>query len=831
MMRTALFVLSLAHAAAALVAPSAPRPTPRTTLRAGRMAERRGASDRADRGDPRGAPARRRAPLACVAAAFVVGVLAGVSRADDVADGFARYRTVADGDTFRARHTPLLSFARPRRTTKAEGGSLKLADETLQIRLYAVDAPETAKFGNAGEKYGAAATDFVADRVRGRRVRLRLLARDQYGRAVAAVRYGGFLGAFEKDAEALAGLATVAARAAPKQTMQSAWGGDRSFFDLHAHDFVRVSTCVPRVFLGDPLRNAAAIGELYDRAQDAILRETLEALALLKARTAPGKALLVVGAPLRVDGRLYNCAVVLHGGRALGVIPKSYLPNFREFYEARQFVSGRERCCGDVLPGTFLGEAGAFRGATVLCNLSASNITIDKSRYRHALVASMSSKNYCAYLYTSAGAGESTNDLAWDGQAVIYECGDLLGESERFADDVRGQALHGDVDLGRVAQDRSRDMTWSQNGRDFRDLVEKALDKLGLPRSNCLAYTMPGFATTAATKSYALELMRCLGVTAETLDITPSCEVMLGDLGHAYAAGERGRAVYDVTFENVQAGERTNHLFRLANHKGAFVVGTGDLSELALGWCTYGVGDHMSHYCVNASVPKSLIQCVIQWVISSDFVGAEANAVLTSILAVEISPELVPQEDGEAMQSTEDALGPDATTSSSTARARGFAPAKAAYLAMHAWASDCPDTWERAHFEREPPPTLAGAAAVLEDRAFPLAKVLDFQRTFLRRFFLTSQFKRTCVPNAPKVGDGGSLSPAATGARHRTVLAPGTAAGRRGEWARTPADGHAELARDLEALARARALITGRVRAAADCVRGAGFDSAGRGSR
>ncbi|KAK7238883.1 glutamine-hydrolyzing NAD+ synthase [Aureococcus anophagefferens] len=375
--------------------------------------------------------------------------------------------------------------------------------------------------------------------------------------------------------------------------MQSAWGDERSFFDLHAHDFVRVSTCVPRVFLGDPLRNAAAIGELYDRA-----------------------------------------------------------------------VADGSSCC--VFPS-------------------------------------------CAPRRRPRASSRA---------------------------------------------DRSRDMTWSQNGRDFRDLVEKALDKLGLPRSNCLAYTMPGFATTAATKSYALELMRCLGVTAETLDITPSCEVMLGDLGHAYAAGERGRAVYDVTFENVQAGERTNHLFRLANHKGAFVVGTGDLSELALGWCTYGVGDHMSHYCVNASVPKSLIQCVIQWVISSDFVGADANAVLTSILAVEISPELVPQEDGEAMQSTEDALGPYDLHDFQLycATRRGFAPAKAAYLAMHAWASDCPDTWERAHFEREPPPTLAGAAAVLEDRAFPLAKVLDFQRTFLRRFFLTSQFKRTCVPNAPKTG-------------------------------------------------------------------------------
>ncbi|KAH8068156.1 NAD+ synthase [Aureococcus anophagefferens] len=329
--------------------------------------------------------------------------------------------------------------------------------------------------------------------------------------------------------------------------MQSAWGGDRSFFDLHAHDFVRVSTCVPRVFLGDPLRNAAAIGELYDRAQDAILRETLEALALLKARTAPGKALLVVGAPLRVDGRLYNCAVVLHGGRALGVIPKSYLPNFREFYEARQFVSGRERCCGDVLPGTFLGEAGvpfsgrrlrcaesglcvgvevcqdvwvpvppstfqAFRGATVLCNLSASNITIDKSRYRRARRVDVV-QNYCAYL-TSAGAGESTNDLAWDGQAVIYECGDLLGESERFADGVGARRSTATSTARRAGPEPRHDVV-AERPR-LQGSRGKALDKLGLPRSNCLAYTMPGFATTAATKSYALELMRRLASARAT---------------------------------------------------------------------------------------------------------------------------------------------------------------------------------------------------------------------------------------------------------------------------------------------------------------------------
>ena len=737
------------------------------------------------------------------------------------------------------------------------------------------------------------------------------------------------------------------------------WSDERSFFDLHAHNFVRVSTCVPRVFLGDPERNAVAILELYERAvadgssccvfpelcvcgyalddllqQDAIQAEVLTALDALRRGTKAGRAVLVVGAPLRVAGRLYNCAVVLHGAQVLGVVPKSYLPNFREFYEARQFVSAREaEQHGGSFPGAFLGQSGvpfrpdvvfrcaqngsfcvgvevcqdvwvpvppstfqAFAGATVLCNLSASNITIDKSRYRHALVASQSSKNYCAYLYTSAGAGESTNDLAWDGQAVLYECGDLLGESARFCDDAAGQVLHGDVDLDRIEQDRSRDMTWSQNGRDLGDRVAgvrvvdfdlspghshglgfrvvpkrpyvpsdaatltercyecyniqvsglvqrlrscglkkvvigvsggldsthallvicQALDKLGYPRANCLAYTMPGFATSDATKSYALELMDCLGVSAETLDIRPACEVMLKDLGHPYARGLRGREVYDVTFENVQAGERTNHLFRLANHNGAFVVGTGDLSELALGWCTYGVGDHMSHYGVNASVPKSLIQCVIQWVIRSDLVGARANAVLKKILAVEISPELVPQEDAAAskngedkeakMQSTEDALGPydlhDFQLYMTTRR--GFGPSKAAFLAMHAWADDGPDTWEKAHFPPEAAPSLSGADAVLKDRQFPLAKILDVQRTFLRRFFLTSQFKRTCVPNAPKVGDGGSLSPrgdwrapsdASWGPWQRNWHATV-------KWARASAtkDGHGDLAADLAAL-------------------------------
>ena len=547
---------------------------------------------------------------------------------------------------------------------------------------------------------------------------------------------------------------------------------------------MRVATAVPRVALCDPRENAARIETLYKEAcaqqsavccfpelcvsgyalddllqQDALQEECLEALASLKR--AAKDCLLLVGAPLRFDGRLFNCAVALQAGRCLGIIPKSYLPNFREFYEARQFAPARLRVSSEV---SFLGEtvpftpdfifrcasnnalcvgcevcqdvwvpappscAQCWRGATVVCNLSASNITIGKAAYRSQLVQSMAAKNYCCYAYCSAGQGESTNDVAWDGQSIIYECGDFLAQSPRFAEDAT--ITYADVDLDRIEQDRSRDATWSQNAADYADVVRRvrvvefsrqsvqtplqyrvakrpyvpsakdeldqrcyecyniqvsglvqrmrssnlkklvigvsggldsthallvcvqALDKLKLPRSNCLAYTMPGFATGEATKSYATELMRRLGVTAHELDIRPSCEVMLKDLGHPYAKGE---PVYDVTFENVQAGERTNHLFRLANHQNAFVVGTGDLSELALGWCTYGVGDHMSHYGVNASVPKSLIQCVIQWVIDSDFVGKEANDVLSKILSVEISPELIP---GAEIQSTEATLGP-----------------------------------------------------------------------------------------------------------------------------------------------------------------------------
>ena len=686
---------------------------------------------------------------------------------------------------------------------------------------------------------------------------------------------------------------------------------------MYAHNMVRVTTCVPHVKLADPLGNAGEILTLYEKAcsdgaalvlfpelcvtgyaiddllqQDVILEETLAALSLLARKSR--NAVLVVGAPVRQRHRLFNCAVVMARGSILGIVPKSYLPNFREFYEARQFVAADAsvdefveldfddeedfeskssipfgnnlvfRCrsnadfcfgveiCQDlwvpIPPSTFQ----AWKGATVLLNLSASNITIGKSEYRKDLVKSTSAKLYAAYVYASAGQGESTNDLSWDGQAIAYESGDFLGASERFA--TTPTLLSVDIDLGRLIQDRARDMTWILNGRDFRERVEKtrvisfdfdppgsaktptllayrrvakrpyvpsdpltlsqrcyecynvqvsglaqrmrasklekvvigvsggldsthallvccrAVDSLGLPRSNVFAYTMPGFATTTLTKSYAWDLMRALGVEANELDIKPSCLQMLKDLDHPYAKGER---VYDVTFENVQAGDRTNHLFRIANRRSAFVVGTGDLSELALGWCTYGVGDHMSHYSVNASLSKSLIQCVIQWVIDATFFGPDANETLRNILAVEISPELVPQHESDdddietdtkkkkqqRLQSTEAALGPYDLHDFQLYHAtrRGIPAAKAAFLACYAWANDNPK--HPSALPVEPQPSLAKGTSVLKDRDFPVADILRFQRDFFRKFFLTSQFKRTCVPNAPKVGDGSSLSP------------------------------------------------------------------------
>ena len=677
-----------------------------------------------------------------------------------------------------------------------------------------------------------------------------------------------------------------------------------SFNNLYAHGFARLAIASPRNRVADPLYNAdESIRMMADAAaegatlllfpelglsaytcddlfhQHALLDACKAALGRIVDASIVHRVTAVVGLPLQVDDRLYNCAAVVGDGRILGVVPKTFLPNYGEFYEARQFnaadtaVSTEIVLCGQSVPfgPRLVFEAenlpllrfhveicedvwvpippscfAALAGATVLLNLSASNITIGKSAFRHTLVRQQSARCLAAYLYSSAGIGESTTDLAWDGQVIACENGELLAESPRFV--YHSQLVTADVDLELLSRERMRLTSFGQSVQRHKGEVERfrtvryracvptggalplrrklerfpyvpadaaqrdercmevyniqvqalvqrlqaagiqrlvigvsggldsthallvcarAMDLLGLPRSNILGYTMPGFATGSRTLDQALRLMRTIGCSAETIDIRPSCEQMLEDLGHAYARGEK---VYDITFENVQAGERTSHLFRLANHHDAIVVGTGDLSELALGWCTYGVGDHMSHYNVNASVPKTLIKHLVRWVAETGQIGKEHTQVLLDILATEISPELVPSADDDAdqpLQSTESTIGPYELQDFHlyyTLR-YGFTPAKVAFLAYTAWHDREAGSW----------PDGPGVGR----NQYTIADIRRHLGTFLWRFFKTSQFKRSCVPNAPKVGSGGSLSP-------------------RGDW-RAPSDSQATVWKaDLE---------------------------------
>jgi NAD+ synthase (glutamine-hydrolysing) len=654
-----------------------------------------------------------------------------------------------------------------------------------------------------------------------------------------------------------------------------------SFHSIYRHGFARVAACVTTSSVADPARNAAAILDAaracHEKSaalavfpelclcgyaiedlvmQDALLDSVERGLAAIVDGSGELMTVLVIGAPLRFEARIYNCAVVIHRGKILGVVPKSYLPSYREFYEGRHFASGAgiteaEIAIGgrrapfgvDLLfeasdvPGLTLGieicedmwipvtpaSALALAGATVLANLSGSPITIGRARARALLCQSCSARCLAAYVYAAAGTGESTTDLAWDGQTAIFENGALLVEGERFRQG--GQISFADVDLDLLRQERALMGTFDDNRRDIekrggsyrritfalrppsadiglirtverfpfvpsdetrleQDCYEayniqvagltqrlraigtkqvvigvsggldsthalivaaKAIDLLGLPRSNILAYTMPGFATGSESKGNALALMRALQVTAQELDIRPAAKQMLKDIGHPFA---RGEAVYDITFENVQAGLRTDYLFRLANHQGGIVIGTGDLSELALGWCTYGVGDQMAHYNVNAGVPKTLIQHLIRWVISSRQFSSEVGATLEAILASEISPELVPVEAGQKPQSTEAAVGPYELQDFNLfyALRYGFRPSKIAFLAWHAWKEAGAGAW---------PPNFPADRR----RAYGLADIRRWLEVFLRRFFAFSQFKRSAMPNGPKVSAGGSLSP------------------------------------------------------------------------
>jgi NAD+ synthase (glutamine-hydrolysing) len=655
------------------------------------------------------------------------------------------------------------------------------------------------------------------------------------------------------------------------------------FYSAYAQGFARVAACTIPVVLADPVANAETVlaqarecdaegvavavfpelclsGYSVDDLflQDTLLAAVEQAVSTIVSASADLLPMIVVGAPLQHRTRVLNCAVVIQGGRILGVAPKSYLPNYREFYERRWFAPGDDlrgatmRLAGqDVplgpdlvfvpsdLPGLRVhveicedmwvpvppSAEAVLAGATVLCNLSSSPITIARAEDRRLLVRSASFRGDAAYVFAAAGQGESTTDLSWDGQTMVYECGDLLGESERFPDGPRRTVV--DVDLDRIRQERLRQGTHDDNRRGLEStrparspfrtvelelrpptgdiglrrhvdrfpfvpddaerlaqdcyeayniqvagLVQrmqaigapkavigvsggldsthalivavKAMDRLHRPRSDVLAFTMPGFATGRISRSLATRLATALGVTFEEIDIKPAAEQLLKDLDHPAAGGE---AAYDVTYENVQAGLRYDYLFRLANQRSGIVVGTGDLSELALGWCTYGVGDQMSHYNVNAGVPKTLVQHLIRWVIDSGQLEDDANTVLAEVLAQEITPELIPTVEGEKAQSTEDTVGPYALQDFTLYHVlrRGYRPSKIAFLAWHAWHDADAGEW---------PPGYPS------DRrsAYDVATVRHWLGVFCRRFF-ASQFKRSALPNGPKVSPGGTMSP------------------------------------------------------------------------
>jgi len=656
------------------------------------------------------------------------------------------------------------------------------------------------------------------------------------------------------------------------------------FYNSYSQGFVRVAACTHHTTIGDPAANAASVLRLaracHDDSvavavfpeltlsgysiedivlQDLLLDDVEAALAEIVASSTDLLPVLVVGAPLRYRHRIYNTAVIIHRGAVLGVAPKSYLPTYREFYERRQIAPGDDErgviriggpsssievpfgpdllfaasdlpdfvlhveICEDMFVPIPPSAEAALAGATVLANLSGSPITIGRAADRSLLARSASSRCLAAYIYAAAGEGESTTDLAWDGQTMIWENGALLDQSERFPKGERRSVA--DVDTELLRSERLRMGTFDDNRRHHRASAEsfrriefrldpptgdiglrreverfpfvpadpqrleqdcyeayniqvagleqrlraldypkvvigisggldsthalivaaRATDREKRPRSDILAFTLPGFATGDRTKRNAIELCRALGVTFSEIDIRDTASLMLKELDHPFSRGEKA---YDVTFENVQAGLRTDYLFRLANQRGGIVLGTGDLSELGLGWSTYGVGDQMSHYNVNAGVPKTLIQHLIRWVISSGQFEPRVDEVLQSVLDTEITPELVPTGEEEELQSSEAKVGPFALQDFSLFHVLryGFRPSKIAFLAWHAWSDPEQGNWPTGFPEDKRP-------------YYSLKEIRHWLQIFVQRFYSFSQFKRSALPNGPKVSHGGALSP------------------------------------------------------------------------
>lgn len=615
--------------------------------------------------------------------------------------------------------------------------------------------------------------------------------------------------------------------------------------------FFKIGALSPRTCVADPVQNTAhalaalrqahrqgvqlavlpelflsgyTCGDLF--GQDALLDSCERALLELARQTQELDMAIVAGVPLRAKGFLYNCAAVLHRGRILGIVPKTYLPNYQEFYEKRWFVSGTQnraetlRLAGMEIPfGNLLFRLGeravlgieicedlwvplppstqmALAGANVIVNLSASNEAVSKNDYRRTMLAQQSAKALCAYAYASAGVGESTTDLVFSGACTIAENGTILADAPRFQQE--GSAAIACVDLERLLSQRRQNGSFPDNASlvpppDYRvidtpvgalkqEQIDRPFDRhpfvpddpatraercreilsiqaaglakrlshtglsrlvlgisggldstlallvsvraaelLGLPRQNILCVTMPGFGTTDRTYENAVELIRCLGASFREIGIREACLQHMADIGH-------DPNLHDITFENTQARERTQILMDLANKEGGLLVGTGDLSELALGWCTYNA-DHMSMYGVNCGVPKTLVRHLVAY-----FAGqadAQTAAVLRAVLDTPVSPELLPpDESGEIAQKTEEKIGPYELHDFFLYHFLRFGtnPQKLLFLAGRAFGGQ-----------------------------YSQQQLTDWLRLFFKRFF-QSQFKRSCLPDGPKVGSV-SLSP------------------------------------------------------------------------
>lgn len=615
-----------------------------------------------------------------------------------------------------------------------------------------------------------------------------------------------------------------------------------------SYGFIRVAAAIPDVKVADCKYNMGRMIYLVNEAlkndvqivvfpelsitaytcadlfqQELLLHHAEEQLNELISVTCNTSIIIIAGMPVKADNQLFNCAVVLQGGKVLAAIPKSYIPNHSEFYEKRWFASAANALsdavtlCSQHVPfGTNIlvrhgrlcfgieicedlwvpvppSSFHCMQGANVIFNLSASNEVIGKHKYRQELIKQQSARCIAGYVYVSAGVGESTTDVVFSGHAVIAENGSIVAESKRF--EQQDQLIVSEIDVERLVADRQKSTSFMGlanteivKNKDYlildctlknidlnilHRMVEpypfvphgdvernqrceeifsiqvaglakrlshtgskravigisggldstlallvtaKTFDKLGLPRKNILGVTMPGFGTTGRTYNNAIALMKSLGITIQEINIKDACLQHFKDIGHH-------PDIHDVTYENTQARERTQILMDLANKEKGLVIGTGDLSELALGWATYN-GDHMSMYAVNSGIPKTLVRFLVKWV-AENLVKAESKDTLTDILDTPVSPELLPANDkGEINQKTEDIVGP---------------------YELHDFF-----LYQIVRFGFPPRKVLFLAELAFKDK-FSKKTILQWLKVFYRRFF-TQQFKRSCLPDGPKVG-------------------------------------------------------------------------------